>query len=55
VFQASIEGDRRTLRADAAIPAIMAGIYLILLVYFWSIGGYKVLNIDGTVKEKAHA
>lgn len=55
VFQASIEGDRRTLRADATIPAIMAGIYLILLVYFWSIGGYKVLNIDGTAKEKAHA
>ena len=55
VFRASIEGDRRTLRADAAIPAIMAGIYLILLVYFWSIGGYKVLNIDGTAKEKAHA
>ncbi|MFQ3652438.1 MAG: MFS transporter, partial [Gemmataceae bacterium] len=55
VFQASITGDRRTLRADAAIPAVMAGIYFLLLVFFWRQGGYKVLNIDGTPKEKAHS
>jgi MFS family permease len=53
VFQASIEGDRRTLVADAAIPATMAVIYLGLMIYFWAIGGYKVLHIDGTEKEKA--
>jgi MFS family permease len=47
VFAASIEGDRRTLVADAAIPATMAVIYLVLLLYFKLIGGYKPLHIDG--------
>jgi MFS family permease len=46
VHEASIAGDRRTLRADAFVPAIMALIYLALLIYFKSIGGYKVLHID---------
>lgn len=39
-------GDRRTLKADSAIPAIMAAIYLMLLIYFKTIGGYKVVHID---------
>ena len=46
VHDASIVGDRRTLRADAYIPAIMAGIYLLLLIYFKTIGGYKIVHID---------
>ena len=45
VHEASIEGDRHTLRADSFIPATMAAIYLLLLVYFKSIGGYKVVHI----------
>ena len=47
VFAASIEGDRRTLFADAAIPATMAVIYLALLIYFKTIGGYKVIRLAG--------
>jgi MFS family permease len=47
VFAASIEGDRRTLVADAAIPATMAVIYLLLLLYFKMIGGYKAVHIAG--------
>ncbi|MFO0966464.1 MAG: MFS transporter [Gemmataceae bacterium] len=47
VFKASIEGDRRTLVADAAIPATMAVIYLLLLLYFKTIGGYKAIHIAG--------
>jgi MFS family permease len=47
VFAASIEGDRRTLVADAAIPAAMAVIYLLLLLYFAAIGGYKAIHIEG--------
>ena len=47
VLEASIAGDRRTLVADAYIPAAMAVIYLLVLVYFMTIGGYKVLHIDG--------
>lgn len=39
-------GDRHTLKADAYIPAAMAVIYLGLLLYFKSIGGYKVVRIE---------
>jgi hypothetical protein len=46
VLTASIEGDRKTLIADSAIPATMAVIYLLLMVYFKSIGGYKPVHID---------
>ncbi len=48
VYAASIEGDRQTLRADAAIPSLMALIYLGLLVYFRSIGGYKTVHLQST-------
>lgn len=54
VQAASITGDRNTLKADSFIPATMAALYLILLLYFQSIGGYRALHIDGTVKQKAH-
>jgi hypothetical protein len=45
VHEASIAGDRRTLRADSFIPATMAVIFLILLIYFKSIGGYKAIHL----------
>ena len=48
VHEAGIAGDRKTLIADSAIPATMAVIYLLLLVYFKAIGGYKALNLDGS-------
>jgi hypothetical protein len=48
VHAAAIEGDRNTLVADSAIPATMAVIYLLLLVYFKSIGGYKPVHIDAS-------
>jgi len=35
------QGDRATLEADSFIPATMAAIYLLFLLYFASIGGYK--------------
>jgi hypothetical protein len=38
--------DRHTLRADAFIPATMAVIYLLLLLYFKVIGGYKAVHIE---------
>jgi MFS family permease len=46
VNDASIEGDRKTLRVDSLIPAAMAVIYLGLLVYFKSIGGYRPVHIE---------
>ena len=48
VMQSSIEGDRKTLVTDSAIPATMAVIYLLLLIYFKSIGGYKPVHLAGT-------
>ena len=45
VIEASITGDRRTLKADAYIPATMAVIYLLLFLYFKTIGGYKPVHI----------
>ena len=48
VAEASIAGDRKTLKADSFIPATMAVIYLLLLIYFKSIGGYKTVHVEGT-------
>jgi MFS family permease len=45
VYEASITGDRHTLIADAAIPAVLAVIYLLLLIYFAAIGGYKPIHL----------
>ena len=39
-------GDRKTLKFDSYIPAIMAAIYLLILLYFKSIGGYKPVHLD---------
>ncbi|MCA9192980.1 MAG: MFS transporter [Planctomycetales bacterium] len=50
LLAASIAGDRRTLVTDSIIPATMAVIYIALLAYFASIGGYKVLSLS---KEEA--
>ncbi len=46
VHQASINGDRRTLVADSLIPATMALIYLFILFYFKSIGGYRPVELS---------
>ncbi len=47
VVQASIIGDRETLKADAYIPLTMAIIYILLFFYFKGIGGYRAVHIDG--------
>ncbi len=46
VVEADIRGNRRTLKVDSFIPATMAICYLLLLVYFKSIGGYRPLTVD---------
>jgi len=45
VATSDMMGDRRTLKADSFIPATMAIIYLLLFLYFKSIGGYKPVHI----------
>jgi len=54
VVDASITGDRRTLKADSFIPATMAVIYLLLLLYFKAIGGYKPVHLEGTNAASGH-
>ena len=49
VVTADQNGDRKTLKFDAYIPATMAAIYLLLLLYFKAIGGYKVVFINTTL------
>jgi hypothetical protein len=46
IANSDIQGSRKTLVADSFIPAIMAAIYLAILLYFKSIGGYKPVSIS---------
>jgi hypothetical protein len=45
VIEASITGDRKTLKTDSWIPATMAVIYLLLFLYFKTIGGYRPVHM----------
>lgn len=53
IVAADQTGDRRTLKADAVIPATMAVIYLGILLYFKTIGGYKPLRLAETEGARA--
>ena len=55
VAAANEMGDRRTLVADSFIPATMAAIYLLILLYFKTIGGYKPVHIEPGVAEAKEA
>jgi MFS family permease len=46
IVAANQAGDRATLKADSFIPLTMAAIYLCLLFYFKSIGGYRALKLE---------
>jgi hypothetical protein len=46
IVAADQKGDRATLKVDSYIPLAMAAIYLLILLYFKGIGGYKPIHID---------
>jgi hypothetical protein len=46
IVAANQAGDRATLKADSYIPLAMAAIYLGLMLYFKSIGGYRALKLE---------
>jgi MFS family permease len=46
IATSDIKGNRSVLKMDSIIPALMAIIYLFLMLYFKSIGGYRPLSID---------
>ena len=55
VTGATLEGGRMALKVTAAVPALMAILYLGLILYFRATGGYKALNVDEEkALERAH-
>lgn len=52
VTAANLEGGRMALKLTAAVPASMAVIYLLLILYFKSQGGYKAVHLDGAGRQK---
>jgi MFS family permease len=52
VVAADQQGDRKTLKTDSYIPAAMAILYLGILLYFKSIGGYRPVHLAGTTAAK---
>jgi hypothetical protein len=47
VTAATLEGGRMALKITAAVPALMAVLYLLLILYFKATGGYKALHVTG--------
>ena len=54
VAEASIVGDRETLKADAFIPLTMAIVYLALFLFFKSTGGYRAVHIETAAAGARH-
>ncbi len=50
VKAANLHGGRMALKETAIIPAAMAVGFLVLVIYFASIGGYKVIRLDAEGK-----
>jgi DHA2 family metal-tetracycline-proton antiporter-like MFS transporter len=50
VVTADVDGNRMTLKWDSFIPATMAVIYLLILLYFKAIGGYKPVSVEDAAK-----
>ncbi|MBN8249253.1 MAG: MFS transporter [Verrucomicrobia bacterium] len=48
VHDADLHGGRTALKVTAAVPAVMAFLYLLIMLYFRSKGGYKPVHIEGT-------
>lgn len=47
VHDADLHGGRMALSITAAVPATMAVLYLLIIVYFRSRGGYRQVHIEG--------
>jgi MFS family permease len=51
VKEAKLYGGKKALQWTAAVPAVMAVGYLLLILYFKAIGGYKAVHIDAKGEE----
>ncbi|MFN0053840.1 MAG: MFS transporter [Planctomycetales bacterium] len=54
VLEANLDGGRMALKVTAAVPAVMAVGYLILVLYFRSKGGYQVEVLHGAKPDGEH-
>lgn len=54
VNDAGIYGGKTALRITAFVPAAMAVLYLLLILYFRMTGGYKALHVNEEEAAKAH-
>lgn len=50
MVESEIAGSRKLLKFDALLPVGMAAIYLLLLLYFKSTGGYRVVKIEDSAE-----
>ncbi len=48
LLEANLHGGREALRLTSFVPGAMAALYLLLILYFKSKGGYKSVHIEGT-------
>jgi hypothetical protein len=48
MHEADLHGGRMALQVTAAIPATMAALFLLLILYFKAKGGYRQVHIEGT-------
>ena len=55
VSEAGIYGGKMALKLTAYVPMAMAVLYLMLILYFKSKGGYKALNVTEELKEEHKA
>jgi MFS family permease len=46
VTAATLDGGRMALKVTAAVPAAMSVLYLLLILYFKAMGGYRPVSID---------
>jgi hypothetical protein len=46
MVEANQAGDRKTLKADSFLPMAMAAIYLCLMIFFKTIGGYRAVSLS---------
>jgi MFS family permease len=46
IAKSDIQGNRQVLKVDSLIPAAMAVIFLLLMLYFRATGGYRPLSIE---------
>jgi MFS family permease len=52
VTEATLFGSRMALKLTAFVPAAMAVIYLLLILYYKARGGYRQVHLDGLTTEK---